>query len=288
MKQIRRVLRFFGEVWKQFLEDEVLIRAASVAFFAALSLAPLVLLFVGLSELIGSSTQQQMIRGVESSVGPQARRVVEGIAVRGRKRVDHASWTLAVTGVVLLFSASGVLAALQAGLNRVWHVKAKPGHGVRNWLRKRLLSMAMVLAIGFLLLLSLILTSVLSILIPPSGWGLRLVNAVSSLVVFVLLFAALFKVLPDVEIAWRDVWFGAVVTGLMFAVGKYFTGQYIARADYSSSYGAAGSIVVILIWVFYGSLILLIGAEVTQVRLRRLDREIEPDEHSERLDASEI
>ena len=279
-----KALSLIKQTFHEFSEDEATTRAGSVAYYAALSLAPLVLLFIAITGFLGPSTQDRMIAAVEGAVGQQAGQAVQAISARGDDAAGKAGWSMAIGIVIILFSASGVLAALQRGLNRVWDVKPAPGQGVKGWIRKRLLSMGMVVAIGFLLLVSLVLTSLIGMLVPSSGALWNLLNMAVSFVVFILLFAAMFKVLPDVKIAWSDVWLGAVVTALLFAVGKYLIGLYIANADYSESYGAAGSIIALLVWVYYGAVILFLGAEVTQVVARSRGHEIRPDAHSRRYE----
>jgi membrane protein len=143
--------------------------------------------------------------------------------------------------------------------------------------------MGLVLAIIFLLLVSLVATTLIGMIVPGGGWLWNLVNLVISFGVFILLFAAMFKVLPDVRIAWKHVWIGAVLTAGLFAVGKYLVGLYIANAGYAGSYGAAGSLVAMLVWVYYSAIIVYFGAEVTQVYARRVGREIEPDKHAVRI-----
>ncbi|NLF30684.1 MAG: YihY/virulence factor BrkB family protein [Planctomycetes bacterium] len=275
-----RILGFFKQTFHEFSADEAATRAGSVAYYAALSLAPMVLLFISITGFLGASTQERMIRSVEEAVGPQAGQIVSTVAARGGGQAGKAGVSMVISLAVIAFSASGVLAALQAGLNRIWDVKPAPGAGAKGWARKRLLSMAMVAAIAFLLLLSLVATTVIGMILPASGAAWNLVSMAVSFAVFVLLFALMFKVLPDVKIAWRDVWPGAAVTALLFAVGKYVIGLYIANADYSQSYGAAGSVVAMLVWVYYGSVIFFFGAEVTQVLAQRRGRELRPNEHA--------
>jgi membrane protein len=164
----------------------------------------------------------------------------------------------------------------------VWDVKPAPGEGVKGWLRTRLVSMSLVLGILFLLLVSLVATTVVGMIVPQSGWAWNLVTLAVSFAVFVLLFAAIFKILPDVRIEWSLVWRGAVVTALLFAIGKYALGLYLAGVSYESSYGAAGSLVAMLVWVYFSSIIVFLGAEITQVYAKRIGARIEPDKHAVR------
>lgn len=203
------------------------------------------------------------------------------------KLVEHsqrpASGKIAVvTGlIVLLFGASGVFAQLQDALNTIWEVAPKPGSGWKEMLRDRFLSLTMVLGVGFLLLVSLLVSAAISAAIGFVGdFAGALIghfaNLVVSFAVVTILFAMIFKVLPDVKIAWRDVWLGAGTTAGLFVLGKLAVGLYLARSGVASAYGAASSLVIILLWVYYSSQILLLGAEFTQVYANQFGSHIEP------------
>ncbi len=279
-----RTVKLFKQTFKEFSEDEATARAAGVAYYAALSLAPLVLLFIAISGFLGPDTQDRMVQSIESAVGSQAGGAIEGITARSEEKLNKAGWSLAISLVVILFSASGVVAALQKGLNRIWDVKAAPGGGIKNWIRKRLLSMSLVLGVGLLILISLVATTVIGVLVPDSGALWNLVTLGVSVLVFIVLFAAIFKVLPDVNVQWKDVWFGATVTAVLFAIGKYLVGLYLANASFTDSYGAAGSLIAMLVWVYYAAVITFFGAELTQVRARLAGRAIEPDQYAVRIE----
>ena len=274
-----------------FGSDEAMTYAAAVAFYAALSLAPLLLLFITLVGTLGQGAQDSFVSTINSYVGPQAGGAVDEIA-NNPDTPSLASLSGLVGLATLLYSASGVFAQLQAALNHIWDVQAKPGAGVWGWLRKRFLSVGMIFVILFLLLLSLVATSVLATVgdqaksATDAAGGVatvlwQIVNAVVSLAVFFALFAAMFKFLPDVRIGWRDVLVGAAVTALLFLLGKFLIGFYLATTGSGSAYGAAGSLIALLIWVYYSTVILFFGAELTQAIVREQGRHIEPDEHAE-------
>src|SRR5262249_13862392 len=179
-----------------------------------------------------------------------------------------------VGGVILLFGASGVFAELQDGLNTVWEVQPKPGRPVLTILRERFLSFAMVLGTCFLLLVSLVVSAVLTALtaavaLGPGGVVGQVLSFCISFVVIALLFAMIFKVLPDVKIAWGDVWIGAVATALLFTLGKFLIGLYLGKASVGSAYGAAGSLVAFLVWVYYSAQIFFFGAVFTHIYAER-------------------
>lgn len=276
----KRILGFFKETFGEFSDDDAMTLAGSVAYYAALSFAPLILLFITITGMLGHQTQQRMVQSVQSGVGSQAGQAVSTVAQHGAPNIAQVSLSMLISVVVIIFSASGVLSALQSGLNSIWDVKASPREGVKGWIRKRLISMGMVLVIGFLLLLSLVVTSVIEVVMPSTGIWWNLLTLAVSLAVFVVLFAMMFKFLPDVKIAWSDVWAGAAITALLFGIGKFLMGLLLARSDYSKSYGAAGSIIALLVWVYYAAVVFYLGAEATQVLARRRGREIKPDRHS--------
>lgn len=264
-----------------FIADDAMSLAGALAFYTALSLAPLLVILLTITSFLGPSTQESMVQQIHAAVGPQA---AEGIDIIIENSKDKASLgTIAglISFVVLLFSATGVFAQLQYSLNRIWDVQAKPSEGVWAWLRKRLLSFGMVLAVGFLLMVSLVLSTILGALSPSEGPVWQLVSLGVSAAVFWILFASMYKYLPDVHIQWRDVLLGSFITTVMFMVGKYLITLYLSYSSAGSSYGAAGSFLVLLLWVYYSALILFMGAELTQALAHLRGSPIEPDEHAE-------
>ena len=189
---------------------------------------------------------------------------------------------------MLLVGASGVFGQLQDALNTIWEVQPKPGLGVWGFIRGRFLSFSMVLGTGFLLLISLLLTTALAAvgtwlggLVP--GWGsvLHVVDLAVTFGVVTLLFAMIFKYLPDAKVEWKDVWLGSVATSALFMAGKFAIGVYLGRSGIGSSYGAAGSLVVLLVWIYYSAQILFFGAEFTQVYANRRGAKIAPSRNAE-------
>ena len=185
--------------------------------------------------------------------------------------------------MTLLFGASGVFGQLQASLNAIWGVQPKPGRGILGIIQDRILSFGFILVVGFLLLVSLLLTAAIALvgewfggMVPGIEILALILNSVLSLVVITLLFAMIFKFLPDAKIAWHDVWIGAFITAALFTVGKFALGLYLGKSGVSSSYGAAGSLIVLLLWVYYSAQILLFGAEFTQVYANRFGSHVAP------------
>jgi membrane protein len=202
----------------------------------------------------------------------------------------------AVIGIVIaLFGASGIFGQLQDALNTIWDVKPKPGQGIWGFIRARFLSFAMVGGVCFLLLVSLTVENLLRALhnylqsIVPGGHYLGLaVFYVFDVAIIVVLFAMIFRFLPDAKIAWRDVWTGAALTAILFIIGKVLLGLYLGSGAAGSAYGAASSLVTLLLWVFYSAQILLFGAEFTKVYANACGSQVEPEEHAVKVEKTEI
>jgi membrane protein len=280
---MRKIWTLLKTAVTDFVADGAMTHAAGIAFYTALSFAPLITLLISVGGWLGPDTQQSLVGEVERVIGEQAAGVVDTIVENAR---NQGGGTLAfwLSLAVALFSASGVFAQLQNALNQVWDVKAKPGQGVWGWVRTRVLSIGVVAGIIFILLASLAVSAAIDYLLPASdGWG-RIGSIVISLIVYIPMFMLLFKLLPDVKIAWADVLFGSVVTALLFMIGKALIGLYLGHSAVGSAYGAAGSLVVLLVWVYYSAIILLFGVELTQTRARLFGHGIQPDEHAVRDD----
>ncbi len=265
-------------------EDKVPRLGASLAYYTIFSIAPLLVIAIAIAGLVldPGEVQQAVLTQMGGLVGPDGAELIKTMLESAQK---PATGLLAAgLGVItLLFGALGVFGQLQDALNTIWEVKPKPGRGLRGVMQDRLLSLSMVLVVGFLLLVSLVVSTGLSAvgglvggLLPQSEFFLSLVNFVISFLVITLLFALMFKYLPDAQIDWRDVGVGAAITALLFTVGKQLIGLYLGNAGVTSSYGAAGSLVVLLLWVYYSSQIFLLGAEFTQVYANQLGSRVVP------------
>jgi membrane protein len=265
----------------EFIADDCLNLAAALAYYTALSLAPLVVLLLTVSTFFGEQSQQKFVNEVQQLVGAQAGQSIKQVIDSADSKPNVGTIAGWISLGVLVFSATGVFAQLQDSLNRIWDVKAKPSAGWWEYLRKRLLSLGMLVTIGFLLLVSLVLSSVLHLVLGSDGKIWEFVNFAVSLLVFVGLFAAMYKLLPDVQIPWGVVWTGACVTGVLFVIGKWAIGLYLGYSSVGSSYGAAGSLIVLLLWVYYSSLILFFGAELTQVYATETKAHVQPDQYAE-------
>jgi len=248
---------------------------AALAYYTVLSLAPLLIVVVGIAGMVfgRQAAEGQIVWQIEGLVGHRAAEAVQGMVRQAF--APEAGLVAAIVGVVvLLFGASGVFMELRGSLNTVWGVETSGS--LWALIRERFFSFAMVLAIGFLLLVSLVVSTALAAAgkflgawLPVSAPLLELANLALSFVVTTVLFALLYKVVPEAPIAWRDVWIGAAVTALLFSVGKLVIGLYLGRASIGSAYGAAGSVVVILVWVYYSAQVFFLGAGFTRAFAER-------------------
>jgi membrane protein len=286
------------QTFSEWLEDKAPQLGAALAYYTVFSLAPLILVVLAIVGLIfqrdPAGAWEKITEQMSYFLDRSAVDVVQNIA----QKAAHPGKGLLATiiGVLLaLFGASGVFGQLQDALNTIWGVKAKPGAGIWGFLRVRFLSFSMVGGVCFLLLVSLTLESVLKAFSHyvqaalPGGIVIAMaVYLIFDLAVVILLFAIIFKFLPDVKIQWRDVWIGAAMTAIFFAIGKWALGLYLGSGSAASAYGAASSLITLLLWVYYSSQILLFGAEFTQVYACQAGRGVEPDKHAIRVETKEI
>jgi membrane protein len=286
---IKRFFAFWLTVGRNtvrlWLEAQVFIHAAALAFFTVFSIAPVMIVAVSIVGLVlgERAAQGEIALQLEAAIGAEAATAVQ-TAVEG-SRIEHSGLLPSLLGLgAMLFGATTVFAQMQNALNAIWGVAPQPSRSsVLLYLKTRLLSLTVVLAIGFVLLVSLLLSVALqSVLVFAEEWlwippALVLgVDWVVSITVVTLLFAAIFRVLPDVVLAWRDVLLGAVVTSLLFALGRSAIAFYLANTATASTYGAAGSLALLLLWVNYSSLILLLGAAFTRAHVEARGRSVRP------------
>ena len=265
------------EAFEKWSADKAPRLGAALSYYTVFSLVPLLVLAISIAGLVfGTEAAQQAIMAqIESLVGPQSAAAIKQM-LEIAQRPSSGALASAIAVVTLLLGASGVFAQLQDALNTVWSVEPKAGRGLWGTIKDRLFSLMAVLGTGFLLLVSLVLSAALAAFgkmfqgrLPGHEGLLHLADLAISFGVITLLFAMMFKLLPDAKIAWRDVWIGAGLTSVLFTVGKFAIGMYLGKADVGSAYGAAGSLVILLVWVYYSSQILLYGAEFTSVYANR-------------------
>lgn len=295
MPVFRRGIQLFTEAAEEFIDDQCPRLAASLSYYTIFSIPPiLILLLVILGAVMDPEDVRTAVHTyIRAVAGATAAEQVQIIAEQA-KRPDAARPVASLLGLAaVLFGATSAFAELQAALNRAWEVQPDPRKGgFRTFIVKRVFSFGVVLGVAFLLLVSLVLSALLSAfgdrLAALLPWGvsetvLQALNAGLSFLVIGVLFAAIYKLLPDAVIAWRDVWVGALVTALLFVAGKAVIGLYLGRSNPGDAYGAAGSLAVVLIWVYYSSMILLFGAEFTQAWAEQRGRGIRPQRGAVRV-----
>lgn len=256
---------------KEFIEDKVPRLAASLSYYTVFSLPPLLVILVGVAGIAfgPEEVRDRLVSQLGGLVGEDAARLL-GDAIREAEQTGQGVAVVLGT-VTLLVGAGGVVGQLKSSLNTVWDVEPEQGGGVGRFVRTRFVSLAAVLGAGFLLLVSLAVSAVIGALVEAFqrfeaiAPFLAAADIVASFVVITIVFALMFKYLPDTEIAWPDIWLGSAITSALFGVGKFAIGFYLGASDVGSAYGAAGSLIIVLVWIYYSSVILLYGAEFTQV-----------------------
>jgi membrane protein len=280
--------------YEEWSEDRVPRLAAALAYYTTFSLAPLLVVLIAIAGAVFGADAvrgrlDDQIRGLLGENGAQA---VQDMVRSASAHPSSGTLATLFSVAALLLGATGVFGELQDSLNTIWEVKPKPGRGLRGIVQDRLLTFGMVLAVGFLLTVSLVVSALIAGLGALVGgrtgalaplW--QAIDVVASIAILSVLFGAMFKWLPDVEIGWRDVWVGAVATSVLFTVGKLLLGLYLGRSSTVSVYGAAGSLVVLLIWVYYSAQILFFGAELTQVYANQYGSRVVPAPNAEPVTA---
>jgi membrane protein len=262
-------------VW-EWIEDRASRKGAALAFYTVFSLAPILILAIAIAGLFfgKDAARGEIYAQVSDLLGPDGAMALQAMVQNAGR--PGAGITATIIGLVTLFvGATTALAELKDGLDQIWDVPSERTSGFWYFLRKRLLSIGLILSIGFLLLVSLVFSAGLSAL--AKRWGpadttgavLQFVNFVFAFALVTVLFAMIYKILPSVRIAWRDVIVGSVVTALLFSIGKFAIGVYLGNSAIASSYGAAGSVILVLVWVYYSAQIFLLGAEFTKVYAHR-------------------
>ncbi|MEA2695685.1 MAG: rane protein [Acidobacteriota bacterium] len=279
------------ETAKKGLDDDVFSLGAALAYYTVFSLAPLLLVAISVAGLVygRQAVQGQLVGQIQGMVGKQGAEAVQTMLAHNWRTGSGILPTI-IGVVTILFGVSGVFGQLQTSLNKIWEVAPKADRGIKGFLKSRFLSFGMVIGIGFLLLVSLVVSAALSAvstyaigLVPGLKVLFTILSFVVSFAVITLLFAMIFRYLPDAKVSWEDVWVGSAATALLFTVGKTLIGLYLGKSSVASAYGAAGSLVVVLLWVYYSSQILFLGAELTQVYAKRYGQEIAPDRHAVRV-----
>ena len=268
-----------------FTDDDAPRLAAALSYYTVFSLPPLLILLLILAGLFfdPADVQGRVLGEVGGALGPEGAAQIRAMLENADRPGGGGAVMTILSVAALIFGATGAFAQLQAAMNKAWDVEEAAEGGIRGFVMKRVLSFGMILVIGFLLLVSLVLSALLTraggalagaLPGPLSGAVLQTMELGLSLAVITLLFAAMFRVLPDADVAWRDVWAGALTTAVLFVLGKFLLGLYIAGSDPGSAFGAAGSLAVVLVWIYYSAMIFFFGAEFTQVWARSRGRTV--------------
>ena len=290
-----------NETWKhlvqstisEFFADRVPRLGAALAFYAAFSIAPLLVVAASVASLFfaADAVEGQLRHELLANIGKQGAATVQEM-VSAAAKSHHAGITSSVlSAAALFFGATGVLIELKASMNLIWGVEVRPELGMWGGIKDSVFAFPMALGIALLLLISIILTTLLSALgnsIAVMGSSARLVDFVVSSIVITLLFMLIFKYLPDTKVLWRDVWIGAFVTSFLFTIGKHVVGFYLAHSTVTSAYGAISSLMVFLLWTYYSSQILFLGAEFTQVYATMRGRRIQPSSNAQIVNRERI
>jgi membrane protein len=284
MIQIKSFLALFKETAVEWVKQRIPRLGAALAFYTLFALAPLFVIVLALAGLwFGEeAARRELFSQVSNLVGSEGSEAIQALVSAAHK--PKSGLLATVVGIVTLFvGATGVFVQLQDALNTIWGVRQLPGRGLWNFIRNRLLSFSIIIGMGFLLLVSLVINAGLSAfgklmsgLLPAQEIIWQSVNFSISIFVTSLMFALIFKVLPDVKIAWRDVWVGAGLTALFFNLGQFLIGLYLGKGSVSSAYGAAGSLVVVVLWVYYSAQILFFGAKFTQLYASKFGSDFKP------------
>jgi membrane protein len=287
--KVRSVFGLFKTAAKDFSADSAPRLGASLAYYTIFSLSPLLIIVIAIAGfLMGPENNAgKMIHDqIAGIVGPQGAESIQ--SMMNRPGMEKQSLIASIMAVItLLLGSTGVFMELQAALNTIWDVKQEPGAGIWGFIKHRLLSFAMVLTIGFLLLVSLVLTAAISALggmvgkwMPSMEATSQILNFVASFGIITILFACIFKFMPDVRIPWKTVWVGAAFTALLFAIGKFGLGMYLGKNTATNAFGPAKSLVILLLWVYYSAQIMFFGAELTQAYAKLSGVKVEPKEHA--------
>ena len=288
-KWLKKVFSLLKATFKAFTEDRALKMSAALAYYTIFALAPLIMILISLASIFygKEATQNQVFNQLNGLVGNEAAMQIQDI-IKNIALSQNSTFAIVVGFFTLFLGATGVFMEIQDSINQIWRVKAKPKKGWKKMLINRFLSFSMIISLGFLLIVSLVINGLilafsakLSEYFPDVTVLLvQLINASITFIVIAALFAIIFKYLPDVIISWKDIRIGALFTALLFTIGRSLIGLYIENVAPGSAYGAAGSLIVILVWVYYTSAILYFGAEFTQVYAQSYGGAIKPAKYA--------
>jgi membrane protein len=284
--------QFLKDSVVKWIEDKPFQLAAALSYYTLFSLAPLLVIIIAIAGFAfgKEAAENQIVETIQGMVGRESAEAVQEMIQNTSNKPETGMIATLLGIIILMVGAAGVVGQLQTSLNTIWGVELKPGQGIWGLIRQRFISFAMILGIGFLLLVSLVISAVLSSLTQLLGTFLGetalVAHGLDFLVSFTFvsaLFAMIYKFLPDVQVNWQDVWIGAAITSFLFTIGKFLIGLYLGTSGVSSIYGAAASLITILLWVYYSSLIFFLGAEFTHVYARDYGSGVVPSDNAEKI-----
>lgn len=244
-------------------DDALLTRAAAVAFYSALSFAPLIVLLLWVLAALRPEWQGQLTDGLATMLGEKSAGAIT-LVLQNAESTPTLGNIAGIAGLgITLFSASAVFAQLQGALNAIWNIEAKPGKAITAWLWARARAISLLIGVAFLMIVSFVVSTAIGIFVPADSLAWTIAERIISVLVFIAAFGAMYRVLPDARIAWADAWRGALLTTVLFIAGKWAIDLYIRHASVGGAYGSAGALVVLLTWVYYAAIIVLMGAELT-------------------------
>jgi membrane protein len=276
------------ETFRDWKEDKAFRLSAALAYYTVFSIAPLLIIVIAVAAAIfgREAAEGQIVTQLTGLIGKEGAETLQ-TAIQNSSKPKEGVIATIISVFMLIFASTGVFSELQGSLNTIWEVEPKPGRGFFAIIKDRFISFSAVLGIGFLLLVSLVISAAIAAMgelfkgfLPMPEVVFHILNFVISFALITLLFAMIFKFLPDVKIAWKDVWIGAALTALLFTIGKFLIGLYLGKSTFTSTYGAAGALLIILLWAYYSSLILFFGAEFTQVYANRCGSRVVPSENA--------
>jgi membrane protein len=290
------ILNLFKSAFAAFFRNRSLSLAASLSYYAIFSVTPVLLIMLALVGRIFGDTQARaaIIQRVGSAAGPRTAEFIDEL-LRNAARPEQSAWSMVIGFILLFVGATGLFQQLKDSLNQVWNVRPRPGHALGQLVRTRLIGFGLVLLMGVAMMALLATSAAVSglaqriervVAIPE--WGLHILDAAVSFGIISTLLAVIYRYLPDAKIGWRETWHGGLITAALLAVGKIGLGVYLGKSAMSSAYGAAGSMAIALVWIYYSSAILLFGAELTQCYAEMYGRRIEPADWAESATVKQV
>jgi membrane protein len=287
--RFKTVIGFLKEVMSDFSDDKVMKYSASLSYYTVFSIAPILIIIISIAGIVfgREAVTGKIFYQIKGLVGSDAAEQIQAM-IANTHRSGNTFIASVISVMVLILGATGIFGEIQDSINSIWGLKSKPKRGILKIVINRLISFSLIISLGFVAMVALLLNAVVDVIstklgqiVPGAGvYFVQVINYVLSFVIITFMFAVIFKVLPDAKIKWRDVIRGAMVTAVLFILGRYLIGIYIGKSNVASVYGTAGSIVVILVWVYYTAVILYFGAEFTKVYSIKYGSKITPNDYA--------